>query len=88
MVYNVGGGKENATSILEFLDDLEARHALPLERSHGSIRQGDQKVFVSDNAKAGADLGWSPKMPIGDGVRELVGWVKKNMPTIMSLYRH
>jgi CDP-paratose 2-epimerase len=86
-VYNVGGGNDNATSILEFLDDLEVRHALPLPRTHGAIRQGDQKVFVSDNSKAAEALGWRPEMPIADGVHELVGWVRKNMDTIMSLYR-
>jgi CDP-paratose 2-epimerase len=87
MAYNVGGGSENATSIIEFLDTLETKHEMSLQKSQGEMRQGDQKVFISDNTKVAQDLGWKPLMPINDGVQELVGWIKKNMDTIMSLYQ-
>ena len=68
--YNVGGGPANTLSLLELLDRLGEP---PVERAEP--RPGDQKVFVADTSRARADLGWEPRVPLDEGVDELLSWV-------------
>lgn len=46
--------------------------------THGSWRQGDQRVFNEDSTKAMRKFGWQPTATTKDGVQELVDWVQKN----------
>jgi len=78
-VYNVGGGIENTLSIWQECGPLLERllgHPIPVTR--GDWRPGDQRVFVADSRKAGAELSWQPKVGVEEGVRRLVEWVKVN----------
>src|SRR3989338_2258993 len=84
--FNVGGGKSNSISILEFFEALEGSHGLRPERSFGKTRPGDQKVFISDNAKVKDSLKWSPQISFDDGFSSLVDWTKNNMSRIKTLY--
>lgn len=77
-VYNVGGGPTNTLSLLELVDRLERSFDRPLRPSFADWRPGDQKVFVADIRKAERQLGWRPKVSIGEGVERLIGWVKEN----------
>ena len=53
-----------------------AGHAIPVK--YADWRPGDQPVFISDNSKAQAVLGWSPKVNVQEGMRKLWNWVKDN----------
>ena len=76
--YNLGGGPQNATSLLELIYRLEPilDRAIPL--AFGDWRPGDQWVYVSDIRKAERDLGWVPQMSIGKGLQDLCQWVQAN----------
>lgn len=76
--YNLGGGTENAISLLEFISVLERKlnHTINIKFDHW--RSGDQKVFISDNSKAKVDFGWSPHTPIETGLESLIEWLKAN----------
>ncbi|HLE03389.1 MAG TPA: GDP-mannose 4,6-dehydratase, partial [Anaerolineales bacterium] len=76
--YNIGGGPQNVSSLLELIYRLEARQDRAITLSFCDWRPGDQKVYVSDIRKARRDLGWSPKTSVADGVEALCQWVEAN----------
>ncbi len=74
-VFNVGGGPGNTLSLLELMEMLEEITGRPLARRFESWRSGDQRVFVSDSAKAERLLGWRPKTSVREGIARLYAWV-------------
>jgi len=78
-IYNIGGGPNNAIAIWrEFGPILEKIHGQSIPVSYGDWRPGDQKIYISDIAKAKKDLGWSPKIGVEQGIKDLYDWVKQN----------
>jgi CDP-paratose 2-epimerase len=61
---------------------IEARLGRTLEVGTGPWRPGDQRVFVADVRKAGAELGWAPRTPAADGIARLHDWVTANRPLL------
>jgi CDP-paratose 2-epimerase len=76
--YNIGGGPSNTMSLLELLDYLEVLAGRPIPRQFAGWRPGDQPVFICDLTKAEAELGWSPKTAVEEGVAALWSWVVEN----------
>jgi CDP-paratose 2-epimerase len=73
--YNMGGGAENAVSLLEVIERIgELRGAAP-EVGFGPWRQGDQRYYVSDTGRFQADTGWRPRMGAEEGIKLLYGWL-------------
>ena len=77
--YNIGGGPDFTTSLLEFVDHLRGPEALPVEVTHGDWRPGDQRVYISDVRRAGADLGWAPRTTFAEGARTLRSWLETTL---------
>lgn len=75
-IFNIGGGCENTLSIQELFDLLEARHGRRMQWSTVGHRAGDQKIYVSDIAKAREQLGWSPTVDATEGVNRLCDWIE------------
>lgn len=75
-VYNIGGGCDNAISLLQLIEFLGARLGRRLEVSFHDWRPGDQRIFVSDIRRSRAELGWAPKTPWATGVGLLSAWVE------------
>jgi CDP-paratose 2-epimerase len=73
-VYNIGGGPENTTSLLEFLDILEEKKGKRTEISFDDWREGDQKVYVSDISRAESELNWEPEVDFEEGVQRYLRW--------------
>jgi CDP-paratose 2-epimerase len=71
--FNVGGGPANTLSLLELLERLK-----PADVSWADERPGDQKVFVADVSRARGELGWEPRVPIADGLDQLLAWVDES----------
>jgi len=74
-VYNVGGGPEHTTSLVEFLDLLERRVGRP-PVEFGDWREGDQRVYVSDISRARDELGWSPTVDFQTGIDRYLDWYR------------
>jgi CDP-paratose 2-epimerase len=70
-VFNVGGGHENTTSLLELCERLK------IEPAFDEWRPADQKVFYCDVSKAERAFGWTPTVKLADGIDELVEWSKE-----------
>jgi CDP-paratose 2-epimerase len=77
-VYNIGGGRENSLSILELLELMEGELGIkPSGVDFGPWRLADQKVYISNTAKARRDFGWAPKVSKEEGIARLFRWLKE-----------
>jgi CDP-paratose 2-epimerase len=73
-VNDVGGGPDNTTSLLEFLDLLEDRTGSRPDVSFDDWREGDQKVYVSDVSRAREELDWDPQVSFEEGIDRYLEW--------------
>jgi len=73
--FNVGGGINNSLSLLELFSFLEKELDIKMEYTQLIVRESDQKVFVSDLAKAKELIGWEPKVSKEEGIRKMIEWI-------------
>jgi CDP-paratose 2-epimerase len=74
-VFNIGGGVDNTTSLLELLGQIEELNGRTPQIHWGDWRPGDQRYYVSDFSKFHTATGWSPKVNTREGVRKLFHWL-------------
>ena len=77
-LFNIGGGKDNTTSLLEFLEMLKGLTAKQPKVRFSTWRPSDQKVYISDISRIKRMLKWQPRVSIREGVVKLIDWVKAN----------
>jgi CDP-paratose 2-epimerase len=76
--FNVGGGPDNALSLLELVDRIEGMlRRRPIVRFE-PWRTADQRYYVSDLRKIERVLGWHPRVGIDEGLRRLHGWISSS----------
>ncbi|MFA5142638.1 MAG: NAD-dependent epimerase/dehydratase family protein [Candidatus Omnitrophota bacterium] len=78
-VYNIGGGAENTTSLLELIETIEGLTGIKMVYKFGDWRPSDQRVYISDISKVSGQLDWLPKITPSYGVKLLTEWVKDNI---------
>jgi CDP-paratose 2-epimerase len=78
-IFNIGGGQENTTSLLEFLGILEKGIGKMSKVSFSNWRPSDQKVYISDISVVKKKLNWEPKISPKEGVERIIKWVKENI---------
>jgi len=71
-VYNVGGGTE--ASLLDTIAVLERLSGRTLELRHGARVDGDVRRTTADTTRIRAELGWSPRVSLDDGLRAEWEW--------------
>ena len=86
-IYNVGGGSKNTLSLLELIDLLKT-YNIKTNLTFKKWRDGDQKIFVSDNSKIISKFNWKPKITPKNGVEKLIGWVIKNKKIIKKIFEN
>ena len=80
-VFNVGGGPENTTSLLELLGLLEELEGNRPQVEWNQWRTGDQRYYVSDFSRFQAATGWKPKVGLREGVTRLHEWLGERRGT-------
>jgi CDP-paratose 2-epimerase len=75
--FNIGGGAENTTSLLELLDLIEKIHGDSPDVAMQEWRTGDQRYYVSDTRRFQRATGWQPRVGVEEGVRQLYEWLAK-----------
>lgn len=73
--FNIGGGIENSSSLLELFHFLEQELSVKLAYQQLPARESDQRVFVADISKVQKMIGWTPKIDKVQGIRNMIEWV-------------
>lgn len=72
-LYNLGGGKENATTLLELLNTVsEMIQVKPRIIIDDTLPRPVPLNYVSDLSRVRAELGWRPEIGIAEGLRSLL----------------
>jgi CDP-paratose 2-epimerase len=75
--FNIGGGPDNAISLLELIDWIESLHGHRPGTSFAPWRRGDQRYYVSGTARFCEATGWTPTVDIKTGLGRLHGWLSE-----------
>jgi CDP-paratose 2-epimerase len=74
-IFNLGGGSANTISLRELLTAIAELRGQPPAVSYNGWRPGDQPWYVSDTRAIAGALDWSPRTPLGEGLRALDRWL-------------
>jgi CDP-paratose 2-epimerase len=75
-VFNLGGGADNAISLLELIREIERMRGVAPTFSFDEWRPGDQPWYVSRIDAIGSAVGWKPQVPLQQGLRSLLDWLE------------
>lgn len=84
-IFNIGGGVENAISLLDLIGMLEQLRGRPMEVSYDGWRPGDQRVYISDVSKMQRTFGWSPQIDVQTGVQRLYDWAQSSKDMLVTV---
>jgi CDP-paratose 2-epimerase len=73
--FNIGGGPQRSTSLVELIATLSALHSRPIAVDYDAWREADQRYYVSDTSRFTAATGWTPQVSVAEGVRALHSWL-------------
>jgi CDP-paratose 2-epimerase len=73
--FNIGGGPENTTSLLELLRTIGRITGEAPRVQHEAWRVGDQRYYVSDTTRFTEATEWRPRTAVQDGVSGLHRWL-------------
>jgi CDP-paratose 2-epimerase len=74
--FNIGGGPEQATSLLELIDVIAELEGRRPQLTFAPWRLGDQRHYVSDTRRFTHAVGWRPTVGMAEGVRRLHAWLR------------
>ncbi len=77
--FNIGGGPDNAVSLLEVIEQLSELSGVQPEIRYGPRRKGDQSYYVSDFHRFSQATGWTPRVSAQRGVPRLYHWILENV---------
>jgi CDP-paratose 2-epimerase len=75
-VFNLGGGADNAISLLELIREIEHMRGIAPLFSFDEWRPGDQPWYVSRIDAIASAVGWKPQVPLHQGLRSLLDWLE------------
>jgi CDP-paratose 2-epimerase len=73
--FNIGGGADSTTSLLELVDLIAELHGERPRLRYAEQRPGDQRWYVSDTRAFRDATGWRPRVGVAEGVTELYRWL-------------
>lgn len=73
--FNVGGGPEQALSLLELVDLAASLTGRRPPVSYAEARVGDQRYFAADHGRLTERTGWRPRIPPETGVQRVLRWL-------------
>jgi len=75
--FNIGGGYENSSSLLELFEFLQETLGVTLRYDKLDWRHEDQKFFVADNTKITRASGWRPSIAREKGLLKTLDWLRE-----------
>lgn len=86
--FNMGGGPDNAVSVLELIEHIAALEDFTPDVQFGPWRPGDQLYYVSDTSRFRQATGWRPRVGHDEGIKRLYDWFclkAENVPTAIGV---
>lgn len=80
--FNIGGGAERTTSLLELLAWMERHQGRRPQVDFHDWRTGDQSYYVSDTRRFQEATGWRPRISVDEGVERLNNWLRIHHPGV------
>lgn len=77
-IYNVGGGKANAISLVELSKLIEELTGAKMKFERDQMRPGDQLIYVTNHGKLTRETGWQPEVDVRGTVQHIHAWFRKN----------
>jgi len=88
IVYNVGGGHECSTSLLEMTELAAASTGRKTDIDQVSETSAmDIPFYVTDFSKAASAFAWRPRHTAKTIVAEIAGWIRENEDELRPLFR-
>jgi CDP-paratose 2-epimerase len=76
--FNIGGGPDNAVSLLELIELIAEATGAPPALAYAQERAGDQRYYVADTRRFELATGWRPCVGVAEGVTELARWLQRD----------
>ncbi|MCB2053146.1 MAG: NAD-dependent epimerase/dehydratase family protein [Geminicoccaceae bacterium] len=76
--FNLGGGADNAVSLMQVLREIERLTGRPVAIEYGVWRRGDQRWYVSDTRRLYRAVGLSPPVDWRIGLQRLATWLRRD----------
>lgn len=73
--YNIGSGRQ--TSVRQIFDELSSRLQSAVEPELVELSPGEVGFMALDCGAAVKDLGWSPRVPLGEGLDRTIAWARR-----------
>jgi len=73
-IYNVGGGCQNAVSVLEVIEHIEKLTGKRLQFKRQDPRPGDQLLYVTNHSKLTRHVGWKPTLDVKATLEVIYDW--------------
>ncbi len=86
-IFNLGGGPDNAVSLLELIDLIQQLCGWQPEPRFDVWRPGDQPWYVSNIQAISAALGWAPRVRLREGLPSLQHWLELRFATAVPVER-
>lgn len=78
-IINIGSGRQvRLGEVVSVIGDITASKTKPAWKTMSPART-EPDTWVADIGKARAELGWTPSIPLCDGLKRTVDWFKKNL---------
>lgn len=82
-IYNAGGGRQRSLSLLETTRLCRNISGNKINiASKKENRPGDIAIYITDNKKVSAELGWQPRISAEDTLADIFAWLKSNEAAI------
>jgi CDP-paratose 2-epimerase len=86
-VYNVGGGVASSLSLRELTVLCEEITGNRVEMTRiAENRPADVRLYVTDNARVTADLGWAPRQTPRQTLAQIHAWIRENERLVAPLW--
>lgn len=72
--FNIGGGIENSSSLLELFHFLEQELDIKMTYRQLPPRESDQRVFIANITKAERLIDWKLMISKNAGIKNMIGW--------------
>jgi CDP-paratose 2-epimerase len=83
-IYNIGGGPENAISLIELISLIEQLTNRKTRLNFSDFRRGDQLYYVTDYGSFSHDTGWKPSMGVQCTLNLICDFWNRNQACLLS----